>query len=316
MYYVGIDIGGMSIKFGLLNESGTIIYKNILRVDYGTTSVERVVFLMKEKIEELCNFAKVRLSELKGIGIGCPGVCDSKNGVLLNAPNLKWENVPLVDMFKDMRIPTYICNDANAAIIGERLFGEGKGYNNLLLLTLGTGVGGGIIVNGELYEGEGYTGAELGHMTIEVDGRECGCGHKGCLEAYASVSALIKDTKAAMEKDKKSLMWDYCLGDINQVNGRTAFETVLQGDKAAEEVVNQYVKYLGEGIRNFLNIFRPECVILGGGLSGQKENLTSRVITYLDSIDWGLKNTPHAKIVTSNFGNDAGIIGAASLAMK
>ncbi len=316
MYYIGIDVGGMSIKLGLLNSNGVIINKSILRVDYNNNSPERVIFLMKEKIEELCNFSKVRLSELSGIGIGCPGVCDSEKGIVLNAPNIKWSNVPVVEMFKDMRIPTYICNDANAAIMGEYKFGEGKGYQNLVLITLGTGVGGGIIINGKLYEGEGFTGAELGHMTLVVDGKDCGCGHKGCFEAYASVSALIRDSKEAMEKDKKSLMWQYCLDDINQVNGRTAFETALQGDKTANMVVDNYIKYLGEGIRSILNIFRPECLIIGGGLSGQKENLTSRLEKYLDSVEWGLKNTPHAKIVVSNFGNDAGIVGAASLAMK
>ena len=316
MYFVGIDIGGMSIKFGLVSESGTIISKNVLRVDYATTSIETTISLMKNKIEELCNSAKVRLSEVKGIGIGCPGVCNTDAGILVNAPNLKWQNVNIADMFADMRIPTFICNDANVALIGEAMFGAGQGFKDLLLLTLGTGVGGGIIINGKLFEGVGYMGGELGHMIIELDGRECGCGHKGCLEAYASVSALIKDTKEEMQNNSKSKMWDACLDDINQVNGRTAFETALLGDVSANKVVDNYIKYLGEGIRNLLNIFRPEAIIIGGGLSGQKDNLIDRLDSYLESVNWGLKGTPKCKIFVSNFGNDAGIIGAAGLAMK
>ena len=316
MYYVGIDIGGMSIKFGLVDEEGAIIYKTVLSVDYNEVSIEKTISLMKDKIEELCTGAKIHLKDIKGIGIGCPGVCNTDEGILVNAPNLKWQDVHIREMFADLRIPTFICNDANVALIGEATFGAGKGFKDLLLLTLGTGVGGGIIIDGKLFEGVGYMGGELGHMIIEMDGRECGCGHKGCLEAYASVSALIKDTKEEMLKNKKSKMWDACLGDINQVNGRTAFETCLIGDESANKVVNNYIKYLGEGIRSLLNIFRPEAIIIGGGLSGQKDNLINRINTYLDSVDWGMKGTPKAKIFVSNFGNDAGIIGAAGLAMK
>ena len=234
MYYVGIDIGGMSIKFGLVDEEGAIIYKTVLSVDYNEVSIEKTISLMKDKIEELCTGAKIHLKDIKGIGIGCPGVCNTDEGILVNAPNLKWQDVHIREMFADLRIPTFICNDANVALIGEATFGAGKGFKDLLLLTLGTGVGGGIIIDGKLFEGVGYMGGELGHMIIEMDGRECGCGHKGCLEAYASVSALIKDTKEEMLKNKKSKMWDACLGDINQV---APFNTV-------DEVVNHIRKVI------------------------------------------------------------------------
>nr|MCR5514032.1 ROK family protein [Bacilli bacterium] len=249
-----------------------------------------------------------------GIGIGCPGSINSRSGICCFSGNLGWNNAPVAEMIRQATgLPTKVTNDANAAMLGEAKFGVGKQYNNLVLLTLGTGVGGGLFLDGKLYEGNEGKGTELGHMVIERGGRQCTCGLKGCLEAYASVTALISDTKKAMKKDKDSKMWDFVKGDIKKVDGRTSFECAKKGDKTALKVVDDYEEYLTLGIINFCNIFRPEAVILSGGLSNQRKYLTDAVEKKLAAKDYGFKRTPEVKVLVSALGSDAGIVGAAAL---
>jgi glucokinase len=178
---------------------------------------------------------------------------------------------------------------------------------------LGTGVGGGIIIDNKLFEGGFSRGAELGHITLFLDGEPCSCGRRGCIEAYASATALIKQTKVAMENDKNSAMWAFVNGDINNVDGRTAFECSKQGDKTAEKIVDTYVYYLAESMLNMFNIFRPEAFILGGGISAQGDYLVNKLKAYCEKFDYGYKRAPRTEIVTAKLGNDAGIIGAAAL---
>ncbi|MDY6094498.1 MAG: ROK family glucokinase [Candidatus Enteromonas sp.] len=315
MLAIGVDIGGTSIKTGLVNEAGEILQKWVLPIvkdRNGEDTIEALAQQIKEGLESL----HVSKKSIKGIGIGCPGSIDSAKGTCDFAGNLGWENLPIVPILeKTMGIPARITNDANAGALGEAIFGAAKGKKNVILITLGTGVGGGLILDGKLFEGNQSKGAELGHSLLVMDGRPCTCGRKGCIEAYASVTALIADTKKAMVDDPNSTMWDYVNGDIEQVNGKTAFECAKKGDVTAKKVVDQYIHYLGEALINFINVFRPETIVLGGGLSGQKEGLTKPVIRYIEDQDYGFGglHSPKVDIVVSNLGNDAGILGAASL---
>ena len=313
-YSIGVDIGGMSIKIGLTDSRGVILYKKVVET---ARDSERDIENTSRAIKELLAEANLTVKDINGIGLGCPGAVSSESGVVDIFPNLGWVNVPLVKMLKE-RFDTEVkmSNDANVAALAEALHGAAKGYKNCIMLTLGTGVGGGIIINGKLYEGKEGKGAELGHVTLVMDGYPCTCGRKGCVESYVSATALIRQTKEEMLKDKSSSMWNFCGGDIEKVDGRTAFEEERKGDAAAKRVVDFYVKCLSETVMSMANIFRPDVLILGGGVSKQGKNLTDKVCAYCEKFDYGYKGSPKPVIKCAELGNDAGIIGAAALVAK
>lgn len=312
MYCVGVDIGGMSVKVGVVDESGKIAKKGRVVTDIAG-GPSKIIDDTGKLIQSMVN---VKDRNFLGIGIGCPGAINSSTGTVDRAYNLEWENVPLAELLSHyVNKPIKVSNDANVAALGEAMFGVGRLYSDMIFLTLGTGVGGGIIINDKLYEGNEGKGAELGHMVICTDGEQCTCGRKGCLEAYCSATALIRETKKAMEKDKNSLMWEYSK-TLDDVNGKTAFECSKSGDKSAVEVVNYFVKYLGEGMLNFANIFRPRAIILGGGVCAQGDYLIDKLKSYCKSRDYGFHGTPRFDILTAQLGNDAGIIGAAGLILS
>ena len=312
MYAIGVDIGGTSIKAGLVKD-GKIIAAN--RKPTAATPEKSVENLIVQ-IEELLNTNRLSEKDLKGIGIGCPGLISSEEGIVDRNSNMKWEKFPIVSLLKK-RFDTVIklSNDANVAAFAETVYGAAAKYRNSVMLTLGTGVGGGIVIDKKIYEGGFSKGAELGHMVIVKGGEPCGCGRRGCLETYASATGLIRMTKQAMIKDPNSKMWDFVGGDIDKTDGRTAFECSKQGDKAAEKVVNEYVGYLAEGIMNFTNIFRPEAIIIGGGVSAQGDYLIDKIKAYCERFEYGYSTAPSPVILTAALGNDAGIIGAACLVM-
>ena len=313
MYAVGVDIGGMSMKCGLVNEKGEVVDREIVKTVLGDP--------YQKTIKDLCNGINKLLkrnylapTDINGVGIGVPGAVNIKKGTVDSSANLKWYNVPLVDLvYEGVKRQVRITNDANAAVLGEARFGFKWKYPNVVMLTLGTGVGGGLIVDGKLYEGNEGKGAELGHVTLVMDGRECGCGRKGCCEQYASASALMRLTREAMVDHKDTIMWDMCEGDINKVTGAIPFTAENRGDKVAKEVVDTYIKYLGETILNFNNIFRPDAFILSGGVAKQGENLINKLKEYCGAQHWGYENTPVPELLIAKLGYDSGIIGAASL---
>lgn len=309
---IGVDIGGMSLKAGLVNKEGKILYKEIIKTDVNKGD-KYFLECLHTLIANLIKYAKNNSLKVNGIGLGVPGIVNNDLKTMEYAPNLKIENLSLKDALKDFDLPFSLSNDANCAALAEQKFGIAKGYKNVILLTLGTGVGGGIVIDNNLFEGTSGQGAELGHMVIRLNGRKCGCGRKGCFEAYASASALLRLTKEEMKKNPHSLMWEYTDFNLNNVNGLTSFECAKKGDFSANNVVNKYVYYLGEGILNFCNIFRPEVVVLGGGVSNQKEFLISKVKKYLEENHYGFKKTRSVDVLIASLGNDAGIIGAASL---
>lgn len=313
MFSIGIDIGGMSIKAGLVDANGTIITKNIVKT---AKTADVCIGNMVAQINQLLSDNNLTVSDLKGIGIGCPGAVSSDSGVVNFLPNLGWLNIPLKERLqKYFDLPIIISNDANVATLAEVIYGSAKEFSTAIMFTLGTGVGGGIVIDNKLYEGTNGRGAELGHCTLIMNGKPCTCGRNGCVEAYVSATAFIEQTKEAMLKDKSSILWEYCNGDINNVDGKMAFTAEKQGDVTAQKVIDNYVMYLSESILNMLNIFRPQAFILGGGISQQGENLTERVANYLEKFDYGYKFAPKTKVITASLGNDAGIIGASALVL-
>lgn len=314
MYYLGIDLGGMSIKAGICDDNGKILYKDTC-VTVRNEDGDRIVNDMAALCLKVIADAGLKVSDIEYAGIASPGSADSEKGVIIYAATLPFLNYPIADKLAEKTgiKKVYIDNDANAAAKGEATYGAAKGYKDSLFITIGTGVGGGIIIDGEVYSGFNFSGAELGHTVIVKDGEECSCGRKGCLECYASASGLIKLTKKKMLECKDSGMWKIADGDIEKVNGKTAFDALRAGDKAGIEVVNEYIGYLGCGIVDFINIFQPEVLSIGGGISKEGEYLLAPLREIVKREQYSRYSDKQTTIKIATLGNDAGIIGAASL---
>ena len=314
MIAIGVDIGGMSIKYAAVDSTGKVYEKEIQEI----VKDEDQEVTIKKLIQNIKNYIlKYNLTfEVVGIGLGIPGSIDSKKGIVTYSNNLNWKELHVYDLFKkEMNLPVKITNDANAAALGEKVFGAGKKYQNIVMITLGTGVGSGIIIDGKIYEGLNGKGAEIGHSTLYVDGLPCTCGRNGCFEMYASATALIRQTKEAMELDKNSLLWEVAK-ENNKVSGRTAFIAAERGDETANKVIDNYVKYLSEGLLNVCNIFRPDCIVLSGGIANQGDFLLDKIKDYCKKFDYGYPNSPVTEIKVAEIGYDSGIIGAACLILN
>ncbi len=311
---VGIDIGGMTIKIGLVNEAFEIVAKKVIPTESEEKSPAQVVDAVAEAVKALLWENNLNEADCDGLGIACPGTSDPEDGVVVYSNNIVWENVPLIALMQEhLNISMALANDADAAALGEVLAGAAEGKENALLLTLGTGVGGGVILNKKIFAGPLRGGCELGHTVIHMGGRPCTCGRRGCLETYASATALMQDAKEKATECPQSLLNRLCEEQGGKMDGRIIFEAHRQGDKAAIQVVESYEDALCEGIANFINIFRPEVVILGGGVSAQKEYLTDALQEKVNIMCFGGNLGEVPKITTSVLGNDAGIIGAAYL---
>ena len=250
-------------------------------------------------------------ADVCGIGIGVPGMVDGEAGIVIYSNNLGWKDFSISKTVSELTgLPVRIANDANVAALGETKFGCGRQYSDTVMLTLGTGVGGGIVVGGKLVEGNRSAGAELGHAVICMGGELCTCGRRGCLEAYASATALIRDTKRAMEKHPESAMW--AIGSLDAVDGATAF-SYMDTDATAREVVDGYIRALACGITNYANELRPEAIILGGGVCAEGERLTRPLQDLVDEEIFAGSKGPRVPILTAELGNRAGILGAAAL---
>ncbi len=307
MYQIGIDIGGTSVKAGLVKEGRIISWKSVdTDVDAGA---DKVIADIAGLVNALKDDAGDKV--ITGVGIGCPGAVNSCSGIVDQAYNLKWEYVPLGDKMQRLTgYPTRVCNDANAAALGEAKYGAGKTYKSSVFITIGTGIGSGIIIDGRLFEGNQSKGAEIGHVVIKSGGEPCTCGRRGCFEAYSSATALIRDTKRAMLRNRNSKLWEIC-PDIDNVNGKTLFDGMLAEDRTAKRVFKNYISMLGEGLVNIINALRPEAIILGGGVCAQGEVLLTPLRKFIDEYSFG--EGPHVGLHTATLKNDAGIIGAAAL---
>ncbi len=312
MYNIGVDLGGTNIAVGIVNENSEIIKKGSVETKAFRDSDE-IVKDIASLCKKLCDEEKIALTEVRSVGIATPGTALRDIGVVAYANNLPFRNYPIADKLKSFLgvKNVIIANDADAAAYGEAVAGIGKGHKDFIMVTLGTGVGGGIIIEGKLYSGSNFAGGELGHMVIEHDGIQCSCGRKGCWEAYSSATAIIRMTKEKMKECAASEMWNYVGGDIDKVNGRTAFDCMRKGDPAATEVVDKYINYLATGTANILNIFQPSVMAFGGGIANEKENLIAPLKKAVVKEMYGGKLS--AELKSATLGNDAGIIGAASL---
>lgn len=310
-YSIGIDLGGTFIKGGIVDENGAILCK-----DKKPTQADKGSEQILENIAILCEILLERSGiNRKGvkIGIGAPGFVDSEKGIVVLAENLGWENFPVGEkLFKRTGLEVKLGNDANVAALGETKFGSGKVYQNTVFVTLGTGVGGGVIIEGKLFEGVRSAGAELGHTVIKAGGERCSCGRRGCLEAYASATALIRDTKRAMQKNLNSKMW--ASGSLDKVTGKTAFD-YYNTDKTAKTVVDKYIKMLGVGLTNFANEFRPEAILLGGGVCAQGDSLIKPLQKIVNQEIFAGPRGPQVQVLKATLENDAGLLGAAALVM-
>lgn len=309
MVYLGVDIGGTNIKMGLV-ENGNILKRTSLKTPRDVEELtDKIVSVMNTLMEE------TNVKEVCGIGIGCPGAIDSKNGIVDIAYNLGWENVHLKDILaKKTNLPIKLSNDANVAGLGETKYGAGKGHDNVIVITLGTGVGGGIILNGKLFEGNQSKGAELGHTLLIKNGRKCTCGRRGCVETYVAASRFLKEARMYARKNPDSILNQEALKrEDKSVKCETVYRASEMGDKGAKRIVDRYIENLGEFLLDLCNIFRPEMIILGGGMSYSGEIFTNKINEYCKQRDYGFKHTPEVKIVLAKLENDAGLIGGACL---
>lgn len=313
MYRVGVDIGGTNIAFGITDDNGTMLFQDSFPANPKQTDEEITISIIRFVLD-MIQAKGITEEEVRSIGIGCPGACDRKESILRYTVNLPFRNTNFREIFgRYTKIPVYLANDADCAALGEMVAGGAKGYQTSLTITLGTGVGGGIIIDGKIFSGFNDAGGELGHMVIRRNGEPCGCGRKGCLEAYASASALIRETKKAMAEHPESCITALCDGDPNRINAKTAFDAKRLGDPVGTALVQDYIEALGEGLINYINIFQPEMILIGGGVSKEGEYLLAPLREYVYSYTYGNDFLPLTRIERAILGNNAGIIGAAML---
>ncbi len=311
---IGIDIGGMSIKIGIVNQNNNIIARKVISTNSGKETQEQAIERIIQSVCQLAQENCVDIHKCDCVGVACPGTVDIHSGYVAYSNNLAWENLALKEMLEQhIKAPIAIANDADAAALGEVRCGAAKDKKNVILLTLGTGVGGGVVIDGQIFTGALRGGCELGHMVIQKNGQQCTCGRRGCLEQYASASALMNAARKAAKQNRASVLGEMCSYNYQNLTGKDIFEAARCRDAVAQAVVEKYEENLSIGIANLVNIFRPEIVILGGGIAAQGENLTRPIQSKVDSLCFGGKHGEIPRIVTSVLGNDAGIIGAAYL---
>lgn len=318
MYTIGIDLGGTHIAVGVVDDNNNIVKKISAPTlaQRGPTEITKDMAALSKRIcEEVgIDFFK----DVQKIGIASPGTVNPSTGKIEYANNIKMIDYPVVKEFSEFagvdEDKITIGNDANLAVYGEVVAGAAKGAETAVMITLGTGVGGGIVLNGKLLCGCAYGGAELGHMVIEYGGRKCTCGRSGCFEAYSSATALVAFTKECYEKTKSPIIEKLCSGDVSKIGGKTAFAAMRAGDKDAEAVVDYYIKHLACGVANLINIFQPDVLLIGGGVCNEGDNLLIPLKKEVRKEIYSADDTLKTDIRIATLGNDAGIIGAAALA--
>ncbi len=313
MYRIGVDLGGTNIAVGLVNEDMKIKVKKSLPTG-ASRPAEEIVADIAALCRMVCDEAGIALSDVAGIGIATPGIANHDDGVVEYANNLPFHKFPIAKLLREKTDveKVKIENDANAAAWGEAVAGAAKGTKNSVMITLGTGVGGGIIIDNKVYSGFNYAGGELGHIVIKVDGAPCSCGRKGCWEAYSSATALIRMTKEKIEECRATGRTTI-MADQPKVSGRTACDAMRAGDAAGKEVYDKYIRYLASGLATIINIFQPEVISLGGGVSNEGQSLIDSLLPIIRSEQYGGGVVPLTDLRIATLGNDAGIIGAAML---
>lgn len=313
-YCIGVDLGGTNIAVGLVRLDTKSIVRQFSFKTNAPRSCESISGDIADVSRKLCYKEGIRLSDVEWIGIATPGIV--KDGIVVTAFNLYWTNAELKKILSDVtKRPTYVANDANAAAYAEAVCGSGRGAKSLVAFTLGTGVGGGIVIDGKIWEGINGFAAEMGHTVLVAGGRSCVCGKRGCLEAYCSATALVKETKRIMGLYPESLMWREVDGDLERVRGRTAFKAMEAGDKYAKLVIDGFIDSLAVAVENVINIFQPDVVCIGGGISREGETVLAPLRERVFHKTFGIDGV-RTRLVAAEFRNDAGIIGAALLGLQ
>jgi len=319
VYRIGIDLGGTNIAVGLVSEDLKLV-KKISIPTLAKREPELIVKDMAKACRDLIDSENISIDQIEAVGIASPGVANHDKGIIEYANNLPFRMFPICDLLKrDFPVDKVnVENDANAAAWGEAVAGAAKGTHNSVMITLGTGVGGGIIINDKIYSGFNFAGAELGHIVICTDGVQCSCGRRGCWEAYSSATALIRMTGEKIEECKKAGQ-KTALSELaekrGKISARTAYDGKRMGDRYAAEVVETYEHFLAVGLGNIINIFQPEVISLGGGVSNEKENLLIPLLEKMKTEYYGAGIVKAPEIRIAELGNDAGIIGAATLGL-
>ncbi len=313
---LAVDLGGTKIIAALISSKGEMVDR-----DYSLTlageGLGSVIGRIFSAVDRLCRRSNMSLSQLSAISIAAAGVIDMKKGIITKSPNLPgWIDIPLRDRIEDKyKVSTFLINDANAAALGEHRFGAGKGANNLVLLTLGTGIGGGIIINGDLYFGSSGGAGEIGHMAIDVNGPRCNCGHIGCLEMLASGKAVAREAIRRISGGEKSCLAEMVEGRIENITAREVSLAAQEGDSLALKVIAKAAEYLGAAMVNLVNIFNPEIIVVGGGMSNMGDLLLEPVRQIVKERAFKL-SAQAVRIVPAQLGEDAGVFGAAIFAFQ
>lgn len=312
-YYLGLDVGGTQLVAGVVDAHYRIVAKASLPAGAGRP-IEQITTDMARVSREAVAAAGLTVAAMSSWGIGMPSYVNPKTGLLVHANCFGWKNVPIYDYLrKHLPLPIYIANDANCAAYGEVLAGAAADYSDALMLTLGTGVGGGIILNKKIFSGYDTMGAELGHTKLVYDGALCTCGQKGCLEAYCSATALVRIMKQRMSEPRQTWLRTLCAGDEERIEARMLFEAARRKDAVALEILQQFTGRLAAGLSTFVVIFRPQVIILGGGLAGAGELLLEPLRRELAACTFAADQIGVPPVVRAQLGNDAGVLGAALL---
>lgn len=312
MHFIGIDLGATEIKAGIISENGNIIDKVTISTPV-KDGINAVVDSINILIKELIKRNNATIKSIDSIGVGIPGVCNDE-GLIYYAPNLLWNNVPLGNLLREkLNLPIFIENDATVASIGEATNGSTKGIPNSVFITLGTGIGSGIIINNRVFSGSHGIGSEIGHMIVGENFYNCNCGNNGCLETFSSATALIKYTQKLLKGTNNSLILEKINNNMNLLDAKLIFDCAKKGDLIANKAVNRLVKYLAIGIGNIINILDPEVIAIGGGISKAGDYLINKLEKEVPKNIW-CKSMNLTKIVLASLGNDAGIIGSAMYA--
>lgn len=313
MYRVGVDLGGTNIVAGVIDENNKILSRASVKTN-APRKPELIFDDIASVVKKAVADAGITLEDVKSIGVGTPGSVNKETGYIEFANNLDFNQVPAAEMLKERLGRTiYLDNDANCAALGEAVAGAGNGVKNFVAITLGTGVGSGIIIDGKLVVGLNYAAGEMGHMVIKFDGEQCSCGRRGCWEKYASAPALIEQTKDAMRNNHDSKMWALVNNNIDAVSGRTAFDAMRQGDQAAKAVVDRYISYVACGIINIINALQPDMICIGGGVGHEGEYLLEPLRRIVERERYSLYAKKQTRLCSAVLGNEAGVIGAALL---
>lgn len=313
MYRIGVDLGGTNIATGVIDENNKIIGRGKVKTN-APRPAEEIFDSIKEAVDIAVAQSGISYEDVVCVGVGTPGSVNKETGAIEFSNNLKFHNVPAKQMLEErLQKTVYLENDANAAALGEAVAGSGNGVKNFVAVTLGTGVGSGIIIDGKICRGANFCGGEIGHTVINVDGIPCNCGRNGCWEKYASATALVSQAVEAMENDKSSLLWKVCENDLNKVDGKAIFDALDMGDETAKRVVDKYLYYVAVGVTNIVNTFQPDAICIGGGISGQGEKILKPIRETVEKERYSVYAVKQTAILPAALGNDAGIIGAALL---